>query len=509
VDNLYQILENTSAEYSKKEALIFGQIRITYGETKEATDRLARGLSELGLGAGDHIALMLPNIPQFIMSYFAILKIGAAVVPVSIFCKSREIHQQLEDSEAKGIIYWEGFRSEVRQAVSGLDACDKRIVLSEKAELGEVRLSYLMERYDPLERTVEVPPDDTALIVYTGKTTDRPRGAELTHHNILSDMDACCEFLKLHSEDGALGVFPLYHPMGHTLIMGSFFRVGARIVLLPKFDAENILKTIENEKPTYFIGVPSMISEILKVDKKEAYDIRSLKYCLTGGDALTQETMDAFESTYKVPILEGYELKEASPMVSFNSPTQERKAGSIGLPLPGIEMKIVDENGHEVKPGRVGEIVIQGPNVMKGYYRQPEASKEVLKDGWLWTGDLALLQEDGFGFIVVRKKDMIVKSGFNVYPKEVETFLKGHPTVKEAVVLGVPDPVLGEEVHACVVLKDGEKTTPEEIINYSKTQLATYKCPSVVHFVDFLPKGVTGRVLRDKVRQSIVENKEK
>jgi len=507
VNNLYQVLENTASNYPDNVALIFREHRIVYRDVKEATDRLAMGLKSLGLGPGDRIAIMLPNLPHFPMSIFALLKIGVTIVPVSIFFKAEEIHHQLEDSEVKGIIFWEGFRSIVLEAVQGLERCEKLIVLGEKSDPGEIRLTYLMETKNPIEETTEVDLDDTAFIVYTAGMTGRPRGAELTHNNILSNIQACAEFLKFNVDDGVVGVLSLYHPIGLTLVMGSFFYVGARVLLVPKFDAEAILKLIEAEKPTFFIGVPSMYREFLKVEDGESVDISSLKFCLSSGDALKSETMEEFESKFNVHILEGYGLTEASPLVSFNSPVRERKAGSIGLPLPRIELKIIDETGSEVKPGNVGEIIVQGSNVMKGYLNRPEATKEALKDGWLYTGDLAKLHDNGFASIVDRKKDVIVKSGFNVYPREVEKFLVGHPKIREAVVVGLPDPIQGEEIHASIVLKDGEESTQEEIIEYVKERMATYKCPSVVHFVSTLPKGPTGRVLRGKIRQSIEKDK--
>ena len=505
MNNLYKILEDAAVNYPENVALSFINNLISYKEVKEATDRLASGLKSLGLEQGDRVALMLPNVPQFLMSYFALLKIGAVIVPISIYYKAEEIRHQLEDSEAKGLIFWKDFRHSVRQAIQGLERCKTLIVLGEKAESGEVRLPYLMEINEPLEETVEVEPDSTAVIVYAAGATGCPMGAELTHQNILFSIDAVYKFLKLSSEDKVIGVLPLYHPLGQTLVAGPFFKAGARAALVPKFNAEKILKTIETEKSTYFVGLPSMIREILEVKDGEKFDLNSLKFCLSTGDALRKETMEAFEAKFKIPILEGYGLTEASGMVSFNNPVQEREAGSIGLPLPGIEMKIVDETDTEVKPGQVGEIIVKGPNVMKGYLNRPEATKEVLRDGWLRTGDLALLHDNGFGFIMVRKKNVIVKSGFNIYPREVERFLCGHPKVKEAVIVGIPDPVLGEEIHASIVLKEGESATQEEIIEYSKERMAAYKCPKVVHFVSSLPKGPMGRILRDKVKGSLLK----
>ena len=507
MNNLYNILQKTTETHPDNIALVFNEDQISYAQIKDACDRLATGLRKLGLGPGDRMAMMLPNIPHFPICFFALLKIGVTIIPVSILFKAEEIRHRLEDSEVKGIIYWENFRSDVHQAIQDLSHCRKLIVLGENVDPNEVRLNYLMEINDPMEEITDADPEETALISYTAGITGRPIGAELTHENLLFDIDACKELFKLNSNDSVIGVLPLSHPLGHTLILGTFFRGGGTIILMPKFETEIMLKTIQDKKPTYFVGVPSMIREILELEKGEKYDLTSLKFCLSSGDALKPETMEAFESRFKVPILEGYGLTEASPMVSFNSTVRERRAGSIGLPLPGVDMKIVNENDIEVKPGQVGEIIINGPNVMKGYLSRPEATKEALRGGWLRTGDLAELHENGYGFIVVRKKNVIVKSGFNVYPREVEKFLLGHSKVGEAVVVGVPDSIQGEEVHTCIVLKEGEKIEAEEILNYCSDRMATYKCPRFVHFVDQLPKGPTGRILRDQVKKMLIENK--
>jgi len=506
VNNLYSVLDNAATHYAENVAITFGDHKITYKAMKEACDRLAMGFKSMGLKRGDRIALMLPNVPHFAMSYFALLKTGIAIVPISILYKAEEIHHQLEDSEVKGIIYWQGVREQVMEAVQGLGRCDKMMVLGEKSVPEEIRLTFLIESKDATEDIADVGSDDTALISYAAGITGRPRGAELTHGNLMSNIRACSDFLKLSANDSVVGVLCLHHPMALTLVMGSFFSVGGRILLLPKFDAQEVLKAVETEKPTYLVGVPSMYRKFLNTGDVDNIDISSLRYCLSSGYALKEETLEAFESKFKVPILEGYGLTEASPMISFNSPMRERKAGSIGLPLPGVEMKIIDESGSEVRAGQVGEIIVQGSNVMKGYLNRPEATKEVLIDGWLHTGDLALLHENGYGYIVERKKEVIVKSGFNVYPREVEKFLVGHPKIKEAAVVGVPDAAYGEEIHAFLVLKEGEEADQDEILNYIKERIATYKCPKIVHFIPELPKGPTGRVMRDNVKQTLLKN---
>jgi long-chain acyl-CoA synthetase len=502
VNNLYQILEQSAAANPDRPALIFRNHMLTYSALKDAADRLASGFRSLGLDAGDRVALMLPNVPHFVIGYYASLKIGAALVTLSGSFRADEIHRRLEDSEAKAILFFEGFRSYVHQAVHGLDRCRNLLVLSDQPEAGETRINYLMEKYDPLEVTVDARPDDTALIAYTGGLSGHVKGAELTHVNLLSNADACFEFLKLQPTDGVLSGLPLSHLTGQTLVMNTFLRAGASIALQPKFDAASAPAALAEYGLTAFVGVPSMIAELAALPEIPQ---TPLKCAICTGDALRPETMEAFEERWKVPVLEGYGLTEASPMVSFNSLSRERRAGSIGLPLPGVEMKIVDENDREVRPGQVGEIIVQGPNVMKGYLNRPEATREVLKDGWLRTGDLALLDESGYGFIVSRKKNVIVKSGFSVYPVEVERTLAAHPKIREAVVIGLPDSIQGEEIHACVVVREGEPPSEAEIIEYARERIAVYKCPRSILFVASLPKGPTGRVLREKVKQMFAE----
>jgi long-chain acyl-CoA synthetase len=288
--------------------------------------------------------------------------------------------------------------------------------------------------------------------------------------------------------------------------MGTFIRAGGSIVLIPKYDAQALIQTIQDEKATYLIAVPTIIREMMEVESVTDTKLESLKYVLCSGDALKPDTLRAFEDQFHVPVLEGYGLTEASPMVSFNNPRQVRKAGSIGHPLPGVDMKIIDEHHSEIRPGQVGEIIVQGPNVMKGYLKMDEATNEVIKDGWLYTGDLARLDEDGYASIVVRKKNVILKSGFSVYPREVENILKAHPKVEEAVVVGIPDPLLGEEIYSAIQLKGNETGSSDDMITYSKDNLATYKCPKAIYFMDTIPKGPTGRILRDEVR-TFISNK--
>jgi len=505
VHNLYEAFEKAAGRFPAQTALVFGRHSIPFKDLKESADRLAAGFQKLRLQKGQRVAVMLPNVPHFPITYYALIKLGIQVIPLSIFEKSEEIRHQLEDAEVKGVIFWEGFRSVVHRAAYRLECCQQFIVLGENAGTGEYRLTDLIEGNPPLSESEAVSGDDTALIIYTSGTTGSPKGAELTHSNILSNMDAVAEALKLSPSDSVVAVIPLYLPLGLNVVMQAFLASGCRLILVSKFQTESLFPLIQSEKPTFIIGSPSMYREMLKQENADPSELSSLKACVSFGDAIKEETMEAFESRFHVPILEAYGLTEASPLVSMNSPSRERKPGSIGLPLKGIDIKIVNDSGHEVRPGQVGEILVQGPNVMKGYLNRPEATKEAIRDGWLHTGDMARLDESGYGFIVVRKKNIIVKSGFSIYPKEVEKFISAHPAVQDAVVVGLPDPFMGEEIYACIVLKEGMSATQDEIIAYTKERMAAYKCPKSVMFTASFPKGPTGKLLRGDARKIMAD----
>lgn len=503
MNNLYRILEEGRCHDPQATALVFNETSICYEEVKEAAARVASGLKSMGIGPGDRIAIMLPNVPHFPMCYFGLLQLGVTILALSIYHKAEEIHHRIEDAEVKGIIYWEGFREQVQQAVRDLDHCRHHIVLGEPAGAEEIGLSTMMAQHAPLTEVAAVDLDDTALIVYTAGASGRPNGTELTHGNILFDIKAIQSVFPIRPGDAVLAPVPFYHPLGHTLTMGTFLQAGGQLILMPKFEARSVIEMVTATQPRYLVAVPSIIREIMDHPREEAGDFSSLKYVLVSGEALKPDTMQAFETRYDVPILEGYGLTEASPMVSFNSPARERKAGSMGLPLPGIDVKIVDQNGIEVRLGEVGEVIVKGPNVMKGYLNRPQATKEALVDGWLHTGDLALLHESGYGFVVVHKHNVIIKSGFSVYPMEVEKYLLAHPQIAETVIVGLPDSQMGEDIHAAVVLRDSETGDVNEILAYSRERMANYKCPKTVHFFDSFPKGPNGRVLRKEVRERV------
>ena len=348
---------------------------------------------------------------------------------------------------------------------------------------------------------IERDPSDTAVILYTSGTTGTPKGAELTHFNMLENCRAgATDLVHISEQDVIFGALPLFHSFGQTCCLNAGVRAGACLTMIPRFEPGKALEIIQRDKVTLFDGVPTMYHALLNYPDRAQYDVSSLRMCVSGGSAMPVEVMRGFEKAFGCVILEGYGLSETSPVASFNHPERERKPGSIGTPIRGVEMKVVDDlEGNELPPGDVGEIAIRGHNVMKGYWNRPDATAEVLNDGWLLTGDLARTDEDGYFFIVDRKKEMIIRGGFNVYPREIEEVLYEHPAVLEAAVIGVPDEAMGEEIAAVVVLRPGHDASADDIRGFVKDRLAAYKYPRHVWFADELPKGPTGKILKREI----------
>ena len=340
------------------------------------------------------------------------------------------------------------------------------------------------------------------MILYTSGTTGKPKGAELTHFNLPRNADVASRTTCEISEgDIVLGTLPLFHSFGQTVSMNASLRVGATLTLVPRFDPDEALETMQRDRVTHFYGVPTMYGALLHHPGRERYDTSALRTCITGGASMPVEVLRGFEEAFGCIVLEGYGLSETSPVASSNHPDMERKPGSIGTPLEEVEMKVVDEDDNEVAQGEVGEIVIRGHNIMKGYWQRPDATAEAMRGGWFHSGDMARVDEDGYFFIVDRKKDLIIRGGYNVYPREVEEVLYEHPKIREAAVLGVPHDQLGEEVGAAVVLHDGEQLEPEEVSAYVKERIAAYKYPRAVWFLDDLPKGPTGKILKREIER--------
>jgi len=465
---------------------------LTYELLDAATARVAGLLAGSGIRPGDRVGVMLPNVPHFPIVYYGILRIGAIVVPMNVLLKQREIAYYLGDSQASVLIAWEGFADEA-EAGAARAGVGCRLV-------GPDELGRLMSEESPLDEVAAVDPADTAVILYTSGTTGTPKGAELTHANLTRNAEVSAGLFGLDGSAITLGALPLFHSFGQTCGMNATIRAAGCLSLIPRFDPVKALEIIQRDRVTVFEGVPTMYSAMLEVPNRADYDTSTLRVCASGGASMPVELLRGFEAAFGCAILEGYGLSETSPVASFNQPDQERKVGSIGTPIPGVEMKLVDESGAEPPVGGVGEIVIRGHNLMKGYWRNPEATAEAIdSDGWFRSGDLAIVDDDGYYFIVDRKKDMIIRGGYNVYPREIEEVLYEHPAVREAAVVGIPDNVLGEEIGAAVAIRDGVPVTEAELREFVKDRVAAYKYPRRVWIVGDLPKGPTGKILKREI----------
>ena len=488
---------------------------MTYRELDEQSDTVAANLVKAGVGADDAVGVHLPNIGEFLVAYFGILKAGGVMVPMNVLLKGPEIAFYLRDSTARTCITWAPFAAEARAgaveagidrlyvvAAPGLPAPEAGRAPTH-AGTGPVLTSWsdLLDTSAIVTgRRVFAPrqPDDTAVLLYTSGTTGRPKGAELSHIQLYMNADIPGRLFKMSADDVAITVLPLFHVFGLSSILNTVVRFNATMVLIPRFDAGAVLDAIAETQATVFMGVPTMFIGLLHHPNVEKYDVSSLRIAISGGAPIPAEVIDAFEATFGIYILEGYGLSETASTATFNRSFEERRVYSVGKPTWGVEVEVWDDDGITVPRGKdhIGELVIRGYNVMKGYFGMPEATAEAFAGGWFHTGDLGYQDEDGFLFIVDRKKELIIRGGYNVYPREVEEVLYAHPAVAEVAVIGVPDDRLGEEVKAFVVLKPGQVATSEALIDYTKEQLAAYKYPRSIEFLDSLPKGPTGKILK-------------
>jgi long-chain acyl-CoA synthetase len=487
VNNLASNLTASAATNPARPALHFAGSAVTYRDLDGTSARVAALLDTMGFVPGDRVGIMLPNVPEFAAIYYGILRAGGVVVPMNVLLKAREVGFYLSDPGARILFAWHGF-AEAAQA--GATDAGAGCVLVEPGAFGAL-LAGQQPNYDVADRTS----DDTAVILYTSGTTGTPKGAELTHSNLSRNAEVMVELLALEGSDVILGALPLFHSFGQTAGLNAAVASGASLALIPRFDPTDALAIIERERVTVFEGVPTMFGAVLNHPELADVDVSSLRVCVSGGASLPVELMRAFEEALGCVILEGYGLSETSPVASFNHADRERKPGSIGTPVRGVEMKLLD-----VSDEGIGEIAIRGHNVMKGYWNRPEATAEAIDaDGWFRSGDLARVDEDGCYFIVDRAKDMIIRGGYNVYPREIEEVLYEHPDVLEAAVVGFPHPELGEDVAAAVALRPGAQVTPDEVRDFVKEQVASYKYPRVVWLVDELPKGPTGKILKREI----------
>jgi long-chain acyl-CoA synthetase len=483
--NLAGILTDSAQRRGDAIALKLDDVEVFYATLDGASAHVAGLLKEKGLEPGDRVGVMLPNVPYFAVCYYGILRAGGIVVPMNVLLKGREVAFYCNDPESKVMFVWHDF---AKAAEQGAAEAGTECILVEPG-----KFEQLVGAAAPVIEVADRAADDTAVILYTSGTTGTPKGAELTHDNLRRNTEIAAGLFDLGEDAVTLGALPLFHSFGQTCGLNATIFAGGCLTLIPRFDPAKALEIIQRDRVSVFEGVPTMYSAMLNLPHADSYDTSSLKVCASGGAAMPVEVMRGFEEKFGCKVLEGYGLSETSPVASFNHPDKERKPGSIGTPIDGVEMKLADaENG-------VGEIAIKGHNVMKGYWRNAEATQEVMRDGWFHSGDMAQVDDDGYYFIVDRKKDMIIRGGYNVYPREIEELLYEHPAVREVAVLGVPHDELGEEIGAAVALKDGQEVGIDELQAFVKDQVAAYKYPRTIWFVDELPKGPTGKILKREI----------
>ncbi len=511
--NLSVLLEDSARRRPEREAVVLGETRLSYAQVDAMANQVANLLVSRGIEPGDKVALSCPNLPFFPVIYYGILKAGAVVVPLNVLLKRREIAYHLGDADAKAYFCFQGtpdlpMGAEGKAGFDEADGCEHFFVVmadpaAESSVEGAETLGQALAGQPPTFEPVVTEETDTAVILYTSGTTGQPKGAELSHSNLVMNALTCNRLFgadtTLHERH--LVTLPLFHSFGSSVQMNAGFSVGATLVLLPRFDAAAAVALLEKEEITFFAGVPTMwwgllgaLTDRVDVDKIAG----NLRRAVSGGASLPVEIITQVQKRFGVTILEGYGLSETSPVATFSDAERDPRPGSIGVPIWGVECKLVDADWNEVDSGEdaIGEIAIRGHNIMKGYYNRPEATAEVMRDGWFRSGDLARRDADGFYYIVDRAKDMIIRGGFNVYPREVEEVLMSHEAVSLAAVVGVPHESHGEEIKAFVILEDGASVTGEELVEWAKEQMAAYKYPRVVEVVDALPMTATGKILK-------------
>jgi len=496
--NLAVILSETARSSPDKPVIVHDGGQLTYAELDQASDRLAAALTAAGIAPGDRVALQLPNIPQFPISYFGILKAGGTVVPLNVMLKAPEVAFLLGDSGASVMITWEGILAEAAKGAEAAGLTQIYAVGHAADTAGALPFERLLVATPPLREIASRQPTDTAVIVYTSGTTGRPKGAELTHIGLYMNADIPGRLFEVQPDDVVITVLPLFHVFGLSSIVNICVRFGATMSLLPRFSPGAVLTAIQRDRATIFEGVPTMFADLLSHPDLDRYDLSSLRIAISGGASIPAPVLDAFEKRFGLVILEGYGMTETASTISFNLSATQRRPYSVGKPIWGTQTQVWGDDDRPLPPGpeHVGEIVTRGAHVMKGYLHNPEATARAFTGDWLHTGDLGYFDQDGFLFLVSRKKELIIRGGYNVYPSEIENVLHGHPAVAEAAVVGIPDARLGEEVMAVIVPRPAMALGEPELVAYCKERLAAYKCPRVYQFRSELPKNTLGKVLK-------------
>jgi long-chain acyl-CoA synthetase len=525
---LYGLLDETAVKYPTSPCTNFFGKRLTYQQIKELSDRFAASIRRMGIQKGDPVVLLLPNSPQFIVAYYGLLKAGAVIVPLNPLSAERELEFYLTDSEAEVAITIPLFLNKVASLIGKTPL--KHIVYSRLSDslpfplnlvqgFREQRLvrgargaalvdfkELLKQELRPDWSPEQVQPEEMAVLIYSGGTTGIAKGIMLSHFNFVANAHQIIAWGHLTNEQGLLAVLPLFHGFGMSVTMNAALLAGGEITLVPRFNAKQVAKTIQKRKPCFFIGVPTMFVQLSNLPDIHRYDFSSLRGIFVGAAPLTKAIKDDFEKKTGGRMIEGYGLTEAVTAIMANPYQGTHKVGSIGIPFSDVDMKIVSlDDGHDLPPGELGEIALRSPTVMLGYYKNPEETQKTIVDGWLHTGDIGLVDGDGYFYITDRKKELIIVGGFNVFPREIDELIYQHPKVKEGITVGIPDPRKGERIKVYIVLKAGETATPEEFIAYFKEKLTPYKVPSEVEFRTELPKSMIGKILRRALREEEIQ----
>ena len=499
--NLLRVLEDNLPLRAEKPAIYSGDDFDTFGDIDRKASAIAGAFLKRGLEPGEKVGIHLANVPEFVYTYFGILKAGGQVVPINVMLKPEELAFLAKDSHLRFVVTQSPFVEVVLKMKEQVPTI-KEVFCTHKAHVGTTPLDVLIH-HEPASRPIQQRPNDVAVIFYTSGTTGRPKGAMLTHGNLYTNAVATAEAYQYIERDIIIFGMPLFHSSGQTNVMNAAFSQGASILMMPRFSVEDVLKKAKEYPVSVFIGVPTMYHQILTHPDADALKRESLRVLIVGAAPMPEALFTAVSDRYGIPITEGYGLSEAGPVVAHNPIGGTKKIGSVGLPISDILVKVVAPDGSNLPQGQVGELLVRGPNVMAGYLNQPEATQEALKGGWLHTGDLAKIDEDGYIFIVDRKKDMILTGGFNLYPREIEEMLHMHPGVSEAAVVGIPDEEKGELAVAFIILKKGNESSEKEIIGFCRERLAVYKAPRKICFVEELPRNPSGKILKRLLRDEL------
>ncbi|MBI4369487.1 MAG: long-chain fatty acid--CoA ligase [Elusimicrobia bacterium] len=497
-----ELIARQAKQYGSKTFLYYKDQEITYAEFDKISNAFAHEMLANDIKKGDRVAIALPNCPEFLYAFFGIMKAGAVAVPINIAFKPPEMEHILTNSGASGLIIGSMFGDLGKQFYAKGGALRWFKTLQE-GKPKEAALAAL-NGFPLTPASAQSVPEDPASLIYTSGTTGFPKGAVLTHKNYLSNVAQFTPGLVTEG-DRFLCILPLFHVNAQVVTTLAPLYVGGSMILLERFTPKEFFPALANFKATAFSAVPSLYAVLLNLPDSEKYDLSSLRFCICGAAPMPVPVFEAFEKKFKAKILEGYGLSEGTCVSSVNPWDGTRKIGSIGLPIKGQPMKIIANDGQELPDGQTGEIVMQGDNVMKGYFNNPQATAETLINGWLHTGDLGYKDKDGYFFIAGRKKEMIIRAGENIYPKEIEEILYKHPAIAEAAVIGLPDERWGEEVAAFIVLKEGQQSTQKDIVSYCRQSLADYKCPRKIEFVPTLPKTATGKIQKVKIKEDYIK----